>query len=91
MDTWCLPGFQGGSAIPQQAGKLPGPSDCRSASRLPWKSEALLDFSGGTKGFKPASLTAKPATIRELVDAYLALRKSQADSGDMSVAIYSDD
>ena len=53
--------------------------------------EALWIFSGGTKGFKQASQVAKPSTIRELVDAYLALRKSKADSGDMSLAMYSDD
>ena len=53
--------------------------------------EPLWIFSGGTKGFKQTSQTGKPTTIRELVDAYLALRKSQADSGDMSVAMFSDD
>jgi integrase len=53
--------------------------------------EPLWIFSGGTKGFKQTPQSAKPTTIRELVDAYLTFRKSQADSGDLSVAMYTDD
>ncbi len=54
--------------------------------------EALWIFSGGTKGFKQtAAPTDKLETIRNLVDAYLALRRAQVDNGDISVAMYSDD
>jgi integrase len=49
--------------------------------------------SGGAKGFKQASQASRPTTIRELVDAYLAVRKSQVGSGpdDISNDMYMDD
>ena len=55
------------------------------------ENQALWIFSGGTKGFKQTSRTERPSTIRELADSFLAARKSQADDGEISVAMYSDD